>query len=201
MRRVSVSVPPRLRRPAGRAAGPFLLRSIHIFLGLRLPLHPSTFILSTLKIGTAIQNCRKSSSPPLEPPPLTHKSGVTTASLPVPVPVPVPVMAPVPRRVPVPVPVPVPGKVPRDKRVLLRMKVAGGTPDGERVWAVAGGPAGAPPAAPGPPAPAPAPAPVPPAPSRARAPRPALPQGLAVLNGRRFVVVPRNMVHATHAAK
>uniref|UniRef100_A0A2A4JDW6 MBD domain-containing protein n=1 Tax=Heliothis virescens TaxID=7102 RepID=A0A2A4JDW6_HELVI len=81
------------------------------------------------------KNCRKSSSPPLEPPPLTHKSGVTTASIPVPVPVPVPVLAPVPRRVPVPVPVPVPAKVPRDKRVLLRMKVAGGTPDGERVEA------------------------------------------------------------------
>ncbi|KAH9644224.1 hypothetical protein HF086_013074 [Spodoptera exigua] len=154
------------------------------------------------------KNCRKSTSPPPrgDPPPLTHKSGITTSSLPipVPVPVPVPVLAPVPRRVPVPVPIPVPAKVPRDKRVLLRMKVAGGTPDGERVWAVAGagpgpmqaaaapGPVAAPPAA----APAATPPPaVPPAlASRAHAPHAALPQSLAVLNGRRFVVVPRSMV-------
>ncbi|KAM3955947.1 uncharacterized protein ACR2FA_010112, partial [Aphomia sociella] len=78
------------------------------------------------------KNCRKSSSPPLEPPPLTHKSGVTASSVPAAVP------ANVPRRLPVPVPVPVPvPKARPDKRVLLRMKVAGGGPDGERVWAVA----------------------------------------------------------------
>lgn len=82
--------------------------------------------------------------------------------------------------------------------------MAGGTPDGERVWAVAGagpGPVQAA-AAPGPGAAPPAPAPVapPPAPtpptlaSRALAPHAALPQSLAVLNGRRFVVVPRSMV-------
>ncbi|CAB3249062.1 unnamed protein product [Arctia plantaginis] len=136
------------------------------------------------------KNCRKSSSPPLEPPPLTHKSGVAGA---------VPLVTPVPRRVPVPVPVPT--KVPRDKRVLLRMKVSGGTPDGERVWAVsdqsqpqqnqsqlkssqsAHSAQVVPPQSMQ-------------AMGRARGPRPSLPQSLAVLNGRRFIIVPRSLGNA-----
>ncbi|XP_045762243.1 mediator of DNA damage checkpoint protein 1-like isoform X3 [Maniola jurtina] len=139
------------------------------------------------------KNCRKSSSPPLEPPPLIHKSGVATnvhhpqvPSIPANISPNIPAnISPnipanmsanisastsTPRRLPVPVPVPVPAKVPKsDKRVLLRMKVAGGGPDGERVWAVA---KPSTPITPTPNTPAPAPA-------------PSLPQSLAILNGRR----------------
>ncbi|XP_013137849.1 PREDICTED: uncharacterized protein LOC106102811 [Papilio polytes] len=80
------------------------------------------------------KNCRKSTSPPLEPPPLTHKSGAT-----VPAGGPEGVSGGVTGRRPsgVPSPLPVPAKVRPDKRVLLRMKVAGGKEDGTRVWAVA----------------------------------------------------------------
>ncbi|XP_073962646.1 uncharacterized protein [Choristoneura fumiferana] len=99
------------------------------------------------------KNCRKSSTPPPEPPPLTHKSGVPAP--------------PAPRRVPA---APAAAAAP-DQRVLLRMKVAGGGPDGARVWAVAA-----------------------PAPARALL-RAALPQSLAVLNGRRFIIVPRALVN------
>nr|XP_034826472.1 LOW QUALITY PROTEIN: protein Shroom3-like [Maniola hyperantus] len=146
------------------------------------------------------KNCRKSSSPPLEPPPLVHKSGVTPSVHHPQVPnMPANTSANMsanisantstPRRlpVPVPVPVPVPAKVPKsDKRVLLRMKVAGGGPDGERVWAVAkpsnpSGPDASARVAGGAPARAGAPAGV----------RPSLPQSLAILNGRRFIVVSR----------
>ncbi|XP_069355836.1 uncharacterized protein [Maniola hyperantus] len=168
------------------------------------------------------KNCRKSSSPPLEPPPLVHKSGVTPSVHHPQVPnMPANTSANMsanisantstPRRlpVPVPVPVPVPAKVPKsDKRVLLRMKVAGGGPDGERVWAVAKpstpttstpvapapAPAPPPPVAPTPPVPmlVPAlPAAPPPAPAPLPVCRPSLPQSLAILNGRRFIVVSR----------
>lgn len=124
------------------------------------------------------KNCRKSSSPPLDPPPLVQKSGVAASNVP----------APVPRRVPVPlpVPVPVPAKVPKqDKRVLLRMKAAGGT-EGERVWSVSGGAGGqgtasAQGAAGGQGA------------VRGGQGGAALPQSLALLNGRRFIVVPRTL--------
>ncbi|XP_026332804.1 nascent polypeptide-associated complex subunit alpha, muscle-specific form-like isoform X8 [Hyposmocoma kahamanoa] len=139
------------------------------------------------------KNCRKSTSPPLEPPPLIHKSGVASnASTP-------PISTPVPRRVPlpvpVPVPVPVPAKVRPDKRVLLRMKVAGGGPDGERVWAVAKPQSTA---KPQPPPPKPLIVPRPQATPRALALRASLPQSLAILNGRRFIIVPRSMVQPPH---
>nr|XP_032524199.1 uncharacterized protein LOC116775407 [Danaus plexippus plexippus] len=141
--------------------------------GLRLP--QDTFLC---------KNCRKTSSPPVEPPPLTHKSGVT--SLPAGAGPGAPCSSSA-RRLPVPVPVPVP-KSRNDKRVLLRMKVAGGGPDGERVWSVAkpGAPAPAPP--PAPPHSAPTPPPSNPPTTTCR---PSLPQSLVVLNGRRFIVVAR----------
>ncbi|CAH2057038.1 unnamed protein product, partial [Iphiclides podalirius] len=126
------------------------------------------------------KNCKKSTSPPLEPPPLTHKSGATASAV-----------SGVgagsgagTRRTPAPIPspVPVPAKVRPDKRVLLRMKVAGGGADGSRVWAVAAPTAGSG-AGSGTPPPG---------------VRPTLPQSLAVLNGRRFIVVPRSLVHSDH---
>ncbi|XP_064075080.1 uncharacterized protein LOC113396478 [Vanessa tameamea] len=111
------------------------------------------------------KNCRKSTSPPLEPPVVHNKTGVTTSVTHPQLITALPNMSNTGARR---LPVPVPTKVPKnDKRVLLRMKVAGGGPDGERVWAVA---KGAP-------------------------PRPALPQSLAVLNGRRFIVVARASPH------
>lgn len=61
------------------------------------------------------------------------------------------------------------------------LEVAGGGADGSRVWAVAG--SGAPTAGSGTPLPT---------------VRPTLPQSLAVLNGRRFIVVPRSLVHSDH---
>ncbi|OWR52299.1 hypothetical protein KGM_216173 [Danaus plexippus plexippus] len=145
--------------------------------GLRLP--QDTFLC---------KNCRKTSSPPVEPPPLTHKSGVT--SLPAGAGPGAPCSSSA-RRLPVPVPVPVP-KSRNDKRVLLRMKVAGGGPDGERVWSVAkpGAPAPAPP--PAPPHSAPTPPPSNPPTTTCR---PSLPQSLVVLNGRRFIVVARAVHH------
>ncbi|XP_052744163.1 histone-lysine N-methyltransferase SETD1B isoform X3 [Bicyclus anynana] len=169
------------------------------------------------------KNCRKSSSPPLEPPPLIHKSGVSTsahhtqspsapslanvpasvanvtnvsANVPANAPASACSNTPTPRRLPGPAPTKVQKS---DKRVLLRMKVAGGGPDGERVWAVAKpttpitpAPAPAPPppapVVPPPAAPVPAPAATPTAPSVCR---PTLPQSLAILNGKRFIVVSR----------
>ncbi|XP_068624925.1 uncharacterized protein [Battus philenor] len=130
------------------------------------------------------KNCRKSTSPPLEPPPLTHKSGATANASSV-------TVAAAGTRRPtatIPTPLPVPAKVRPDKRVLLRMKVAGGGADGSRVWAVA-----APPAASGAGS-----GPTSGAISRTPPPgvRPTLPQSLAVLNGRRFIVVPRSLVHS-----
>ncbi|XP_063629428.1 uncharacterized protein LOC134800804 [Cydia splendana] len=115
------------------------------------------------------KNCRKSSSPSSSPPPLTHKSGLTSlvapcarraAPLPLPLPLPTPALVPRPR--PAAAAAAAAAAQPADKRVTLRMKMAGG-PDGARVWAV----------------------------SPARG---SLPQSLAVLNGRRFIVVPRAIV-------
>ncbi|XP_063369634.1 putative keratin-associated protein 4-16 [Cydia amplana] len=111
------------------------------------------------------KNCRKSSSPSSSPPPLTHKSGLTSLVAPsarrAAPPLPVPALVPKPRPAPAPS---APSAQPADKRVTLRMKMAGG-PDGARVWAV----------------------------SPARG---SLPQSLAVLNGRRFIVVPRAIVQS-----
>ncbi|CAH2245226.1 jg24984 [Pararge aegeria aegeria] len=171
--------------------------------------HPSCvgFVTALPPDRFLCKNCRKSSSPPLEPPPLVHKSGMSTSTHHSQLPsVPnmaanIPANTSTPRRLPVPVPVP--AKVPKsDKRVLLRMKVAGGGPDGERVWAVAKPTTPVTPT-PAPPPPTPPPTPAAPtvvpalpvatqsAPSPLPVCRPSLPQSLAILNGRRFIVVSR----------
>lgn len=65
-------------------------------------------------------------------------------------------------------PVPQPTGTPPEKRVLLRMKMGREGPGGQRQWSVA----------------------------ESSSPRlPSIPQGLAILNGRQFIVVPRNVTN------
>ncbi|XP_048484024.1 uncharacterized protein LOC105396758 [Plutella xylostella] len=115
------------------------------------------------------KNCLKCGSPPPEPPPLAHK--------------------PAPRRA-----------EPPASPLTITMKVQGSDAGGQRVWAVkpttgaatvtagaaitAGGAGAVPGGA---------------AAARALALRPTLPQSLAVFNGRRFIVVPRNIQAPNHS--
>ncbi|CAF4858545.1 unnamed protein product [Pieris macdunnoughi] len=135
------------------------------------------------------KNCDSSS--PRDPPSLVHKSGVTTASgLQAPVPVPASVhqsgdSVPVPRLVPAP------KTQKNDKRVLLRMKMSGGA-DGQKVWAVSPSATSVPTqSGPVPSAPPTLAAPQTPNASSAALQRHALPQSLAVINGRREKVTRR----------